>query len=119
MQFRQHTRRRCRRNTARQGGAIIGVLFFLLIISVLLMGVGTLAVSHNSLCYYDTNYAASLDLAEAGVNYEFRKISNDVTQADSASAYTSSAPFGIANTSFSVQCVNRGDRKSTRLNSSH
>jgi Tfp pilus assembly protein PilX len=59
----------------RRGGAIIGVLFFLLIISILLMGSGTFAVSHQTRAKVDADYAAAVDVAEAGINYEFRHVS--------------------------------------------
>jgi hypothetical protein len=59
----------------RRGGAIIGVLFFLLIISILLMGTGTFAVSHQTRAKVDSDYAAAVDIAEAGINYEFRHVS--------------------------------------------
>lgn len=90
-----------------RGGAIIGVLFFILIISILLLGAATLAAGHQQRCQYDANYAAAVDLAEAGVNYEFRKLSQNVGQADTA-PFTVNAPFGGAGTSFTVQCYNRG-----------
>lgn len=93
---------------ARQrGGVIIGVLFFLLVVSILLMGIGSYAVSHQNRAHSDALYANAIYLAEAGVNYEFRKISLDVNQADKT-PLTVNQPFGAANTSFTVQCVNRG-----------
>lgn len=90
-----------------RGVVIIGVLFFSLIASILLMGVGTYVVAHSSRARADASYAASIDMAEAAINYEFRKLSADVTQADKV-AYTSTTPFGVSGTSFTVQCVNRG-----------
>ncbi len=95
-------------NHGRQrGGVLIGVLFFLVITSILLMGIGSLATGHEQRAQMDANYAAVLSLAEAGVNYEYRKLTNNVTQADT-SAFTVSSPFGTPGTSFTVQCVNRG-----------
>src|SRR5689334_9343185 len=58
-----------------RGAALIGVLFFLLIISILLMGVGSFAISHQQRANVDENYAQALDLAEAGANKEFNRIS--------------------------------------------
>lgn len=86
---------------------LIGILFFSLIAAMLLMGVGTYAVGHQTRAHVDANYAAAIDMAEAGVNYELHKISTNPALADTT-ALTRSQPFGVAGTSFTVQCVNRG-----------
>src|SRR5258708_18486006 len=71
------------RSRARQRGSmIIGVLFFLLIISFLLVGTGTLTVGHQNLADSDSKYSDALNAAEAGVNYEFRRISQNPSIAD-------------------------------------
>ncbi len=101
-----HERKKLFRRQER-GGVIIGALFFTLVISILLMGVSWFAVSHQQRAQYDSRYAAALDLAEAGVNYEFRKISNNVAQADTT-PLTQNTPFQLPGTAFTVQCVNRG-----------
>jgi|SRR5579862_2910252 len=91
-----------------EGGlAIISVLFGLLVMSVLLLGVATLASGHQTRASADSNYAAAMDLAEAGVDWEYSQLSANVNNADKT-ARTVSTPFGVANTSFTVQCVNRG-----------
>jgi Tfp pilus assembly protein PilX len=59
----------------RRGALMISTLFLLLILSVLLMGVGTFAASHQQRAKVDTNYAVALDMAEAGINTEFNWIS--------------------------------------------
>ncbi len=66
----------------RRGAAIISTLFFLLVISMLLMGVGTYTVSHKQREMMDSNYASAVDTAEAGVNYELRKITQNPSNAD-------------------------------------
>jgi Tfp pilus assembly protein PilX len=91
----------------RQGSALISALAFMVIISLLLAGVGTLCVSHYARAREESDYAGALDLAEAGIDYEFRKISDNVAQADST-ALTVNTPFGTSSTSYTVQCVNRG-----------
>jgi len=82
---------------------MIHTLFFMLIISTLLIGIGSFAVSHQTRAKVDSDYAAALDLAEAGVNYEFRKITYDPAQADQSPGNTYT--FGGGN--FRVYCVNR------------
>lgn len=74
------------RSSRRRGSVVIGVLFFLLIMSMLLLGVGSYATSHQQRTTMDTAYAQAMDLAEAGVNYEFRKISGNAASADQASS---------------------------------
>jgi Tfp pilus assembly protein PilX len=90
-----------------RGVAMVTALYFVLIISILLIGIATYCASHEQRATYDANYAAALDLAEAGVNWELRKISNNVSQADTV-AVSMSQPFGVPSTSYTVQCVNRG-----------
>lgn len=67
------------------------------------MGIGTFAVSHQTRMRADLNYAQALDLAEAGIDYEFRKVSLDPTTADQSPGvrYT----FGQG--SFTVYCTNK------------
>src|SRR5690348_15598111 len=85
-----------------RGMAIIGVLFFILITSFLLMGVGTFVVSNQTRVKVDSDYAKAMDVAEAGIDYEFKKISTDVTTADQ---YPGTATtFGQG--SFTVYCAN-------------
>jgi len=82
---------------------IIGVLFFLLIISVLLVGTGTLTVGHQSLADADSKYSDALNLAEAGVNYEFRKLTQNPANADQYPGTT----YTFGNGSFKVYCANK------------
>jgi len=48
---------------------MVTALYFVLIISVLLIGIATYCASHEQRATHDANYAATLDLAEAGVNW--------------------------------------------------
>lgn len=95
--------RMARRRARNRGGVIIGVLFFLLIISILLMGIATMAVSHQNLEDVDAKYSAAVDLAEAGINYEFRKISQNAAAADQYPG----AAYSFGGGAFKVYCVNR------------
>ncbi len=85
-----------------RGSALITALFFILIISTLLMGIGTLAVSHQGLAITESDYAAALDVAEGGINYELRKISQNTSNADQSPGV--SYPMSVGN--FSVYCTN-------------
>jgi hypothetical protein len=64
------------------GAVLIGTLFLILILSILLMGIGSYTSSHQSLEYIDSNYAEAMDIAEAGTNWEFSRISASVNNAD-------------------------------------
>ena len=74
----------------RRGYVLFTVLIFLLIVSILLGGMATLMVSDLSIGKTEANYENSLPVAEAGINYELRKISNG-TAADQKNA---TAPYG-------------------------
>ena len=65
-----------------RGAAFITVLIFLLVTAILLSGIGMFAASHQARAHSDANYASALQLAEAGANTEFRKITLDPLQAD-------------------------------------
>ncbi|MCL5283863.1 MAG: hypothetical protein M1330_04020 [Armatimonadetes bacterium] len=93
---------RTRIKRAGRGSALITALFFILIVSTLLMGISTLAVSHEGLAVTESDYAASLDVAEAGINYELRKISQDASNADQYPGSSFSMNLG----DFSVYCTN-------------
>src|SRR5688572_28029358 len=72
-----------------RGGTLVGVLIFILIVSVLLAGVASFALSHQVSAQIDADWATALQLAEGGANTEFRKISLDESQADqSPTTYT-------------------------------
>jgi len=88
---------------SQKGGAIISVIFVLLILSVLLMGAGTLAVGHQNLEKTDMDYASALNIAEAGVNYEFRKISSGAGNADQYPG----GRHDLAGGNFTVYCTNQ------------
>lgn len=95
-----------RRPERQRGGALVNVLFFLMVTSVLLAGVGSFAVSHQTRAQVDSDFARAMDIAEAGANYEFNKISKDETTADQPGAgpsYGNSYSFGGG--TFRVYCT--------------
>jgi Tfp pilus assembly protein PilX len=84
------------RESIRRGGILISTLAFVVIVSILMAGVGTLAVSHYARAKTESDYAAALNLAEAGINYEIRNISlNMVTNSNAIDrAYPSGGQNG-------------------------
>lgn len=64
------------------GAILLNVLIFLVIMSILLAGMAQLMVSDYSIGKVEKDYSNSLAVAEAGINYELRKISNDATLVD-------------------------------------
>jgi Tfp pilus assembly protein PilX len=87
------------------GGVLIGVLVFILVGSVMISGAARLAVAHMDRASYDADYARAIDLADAGVNYELRRISMNTANADQYPGSTVT-PFG-GGRSFKVWCVQR------------
>jgi hypothetical protein len=88
------------RSPARGGMALVLALVGIVIVSTLLAGALMLSVSHMSLSYTNSSYANALNLAEAGVNWEFWKISQDFLLADNAPASVELPPG--SNRSFQV-----------------
>src|SRR5438270_12550041 len=90
------------KRSRRRGAAIVVVLLFTLVASTLIMGVGTNAAMHQQRATVDLQYAKALDIAEAGINFELRKISNSANSADqTATAYS------LGGGTFSVRVVQR------------
>src|SRR5688572_30785531 len=94
----QRTRRR-----PQSAFAIISVLVFMLVIATLLSGIALFAASHQARAYVDGDYASALSLAEAGANYEFRKLSLDQNAPDQYPGATVNWGGG----SYTVWCANR------------
>lgn len=70
----------------RSGQTLLGVLFFVLISSIILAGIGTLVVSDYKSAGVGSSYDNALYAAEAGINYEMNKISIDSTKVDQKNA---------------------------------
>src|ERR1041385_7488374 len=88
---------------SRSGYALVTIVIFLTILSTITAGLGFYATSHNQRATVDSKYAAALDVAEAGINYEYRKISNDNTTADQ---YPGTV-VNVGGGSFKVYCTAR------------
>jgi len=100
-QFRPRLRRQ------RRGGILITALAFSVIIAFLLAGVGTFTISHLSREVTESSYSGALDLAEAGANYELRKVSVNAGNADQFSSTTQSGvTYTLGSGSFTVYCEN-------------
>ena len=91
--------RRCR---SRRGGVLTSAIAFVAITSALVVGMLTLAMSFYARTQANVDYEAALPLAEAGINYELRKISLSTSNADQTAT---SYPCGSG--SFSVACSNK------------
>jgi hypothetical protein len=76
------------------------------VIASLVAGLGSLLVSYYSRASDEAGYANAINLADAGVNYELRRINANVSNADMPG---SSAPYGtyvtFGNGSFRVYCT--------------
>ncbi len=87
---------------------LISALAFTVIIAVCLAGIGTLCVSHYSRASVDGDFASALNLAEAGVNYEFRKISQNAANADQkGGANPPGVTYAFGSGAFRVYCTNK------------
>ena len=91
---------------ARHGGILITTLIVSTIIASMLAGMGSLLISYYSRSLGETNYANAINLADAGLNYEIRRITANVSNADLPG---STAPLGstvaFGNGSFRVYCT--------------
>ena len=90
------------RRPVQRGHTLPTTLIFTGIVSVLLCGVAKVSVSHNQIAVVDSRYASALNLAEAGANFEMRKITLAPNSADQYPGATYQVPGG----SFRVYCAN-------------
>ena len=101
-----HTHLKLRRTTVRRGGVLITTLIISTIVASMLAGMGTLLTSYYSRAVDETNYANAINIADAGINYEIRRITANVSNADmpgTTAPYGSLVSFG--NGSFRVYCT--------------
>jgi Tfp pilus assembly protein PilX len=104
----QTIRRSRRRIHNVHGAMLISVLAIVVVISLVLAGSMALTVTYFGRVHIEADYAAALDTAEAGVNYELRKISQDATTADQAGTTTPpGTSYNFGNGAFCVYCTNR------------
>jgi hypothetical protein len=100
--------RRPRRH--QHGSILLTALAFVAFTSMVMAGLITMAYSHNAVVRAEGDYARALTVAEAGINYELRKISQNAANADQPG---STAPYGVSYSpavcgggSFRVGCTN-------------
>ncbi len=92
---------KCKRNSQRQRGSVlVTTLFMIVVTSILLVGVGIFVSSHHTRVQSDSSYARALDLAEAGLNYQMRKISLGTDYSNST--------VNLGGGTFTAQCLVRG-----------
>ena len=96
--------KQCRRR--RSGGVLISALVFTVIISMLLAGIGTLSLSHYARAKADGDYLSALDIAEAGINYEFNKISQNASLVDLVGT-GSGTTYAFGGGSFQIYATNK------------
>ncbi len=90
-----------------RGSALITAIVFALIVALTLAGVGTLTVSHYALAHVEADSTSAMDLAEAGINYELTRITNNTADADQPNGQYQPATIIDASLrgSFYVRCV--------------
>ncbi len=93
------------------GSALISALIFTVIIALALAGMGTMTVSHYNLANTQASSEEALDIAEAGINWELHKITNNgIASADSGgTTYNASTEIDKIGSSlpgtFTVSCA--------------
>ena len=108
---------RIRSKQREKGGVLITALVFAAIISVFAAGVGYVSASHNSRGAVEADYATAVQLADAGINFELRWLSQDASTAGSrahqaylasggSSSHTRAVPDIPGNGTFTVSVMN-------------
>lgn len=80
--------------SAERGSVLVSALAFALVISLALAGAAAFTVAHMSQVATEADYASAMNLAEAGANWELRKLATT-----SATTDTSASP-GVGNVSY-------------------
>ena len=97
----------CGRPNRRRGAILISVLAFTVVTSVLLAGIASCTISSISRAYTESYYTAALDIAEAGVNTEIRKISVNASNVDQFNSSTGQGvTYSFGNGSYTIYCTN-------------
>src|SRR5215469_3868762 len=60
------------------GGVFVSTLVFVAVTAFIMAGIGTYTVSHLSRAHAESDYSAAINLAEGGINYELRNVSEDI-----------------------------------------
>ncbi len=92
---------------AQRGAILISALAFTVISAMLVTGMLTVSTSYFARTQSEADYERALALAEAGVNYEFRKISQNTTNADQRPNGTSpGVSYNLGGGTFAIYCAN-------------
>lgn len=95
------------RQAAHRGGVLVSSVVFALIVSLGVAAMGKLAVSQYDSAIMDDTYAQALPAAEAGIDYEFRKISSNPYSADQSTFKSpAGSTYSLGQSSFQVYCTN-------------
>jgi hypothetical protein len=98
--------RKARLQLAMHGGILLTTLVIAVVIATILAGMGTLIVSYYSRVSTEAVYANSINLADAGVNYELHRINANVYDADlPTSGSPPGATVALAAGTFRVYCT--------------
>ena len=100
------TFKRQKRPSNKRGAVLISALVFVVVISMLLAGIGTLSVSHYSRVKVDLDFSTVLNIAEAGANYEFNKISKSSSSGD-PKGFTNGVTYPFGAGTYTVYVTNR------------
>lgn len=95
-----------KRDSNHRGVVLVNALIFVVIVSMLLAGIGTLALSHYARAKADLDFSNALNLAEAGANYEFNKISKASSSGDPQGS-TEGVTYPLGGGTYSVYVTNR------------
>jgi hypothetical protein len=101
---------RTRSGKSHYGGILISALAFVTITSLMVMGMVTIAVSNYAREQTEADYQTALSLAEAGVNYELRKISANPANADQRpNGASPGVSYNFGGGTFAVYCANKNN----------
>jgi hypothetical protein len=90
---------------ANHGGILLTTLIFAVVIATMLGGLGTLVVSFYSRAKTESTYASAINLADAGANYELRKINQNVSTADLPTGNPPGTTVSFGPGTFRVYCT--------------
>src|ERR1044071_3150206 len=87
------------RHAKQRGAVLISALAFAIVISFIIAGIAVVTVSHYQRATTEGDYVAALHMAEAGINFEIRKMSQTSISSDTAaSPYSGTVSYGAGPT---------------------
>lgn len=96
------------RRTRQSGAAVVTALIVATIIAGLLAAAAVVAGTHYQRSRFESDYASALYLAEAGINFEFRKLSDNPALADQISDGSPQGnSYNFGGGTFRVYCANQ------------